>query len=184
MRKEPRIIDRVESVILMGGSYTRGNRTPAAEFNIWADAEAAAAVFAGGWRSLTMIGLDLTHQATAEEETVRRIAGIGSPLGAFVTDVLAFFGSTYKKMQGFEHPPVHDPCCVAALIDDSIITTREAFVGVETAGHLTYGMTVTDFDALLGHPVNARVGTGIDNPRFWDLIVDALERLSAAAVER
>lgn len=182
MRKEPRIIDRAKGVVLMGGSYTRGNRTPAAEFNIWADAEAAAAVFSGGWRSLTMIGLDLTHQALAEDETVRRIAAIGSPLGAFVTDVLAFFGSTYRNVQGFDHPPVHDPCCVAALIDPSVITTREAYVAVETAGQLTYGMTVTDFDGLLGQPVNAVVGTGIDNPRFWDLIVDALERLSATAV--
>jgi purine nucleosidase len=180
MRTEPRIVERVKQVILMGGAYGRGNRTPAAEFNIWADAEAAAAVFDGGWRRLTMFGLDLTHQATADADVVARIRAIGSDLSDFVGEVLAFFGSTYKKHQGFDAPPVHDPCCVAALIDPTLVTTREAFVTVETAGRWTYGMTVTDFDDLFGEPRNAFVGTHIDKDRFWDLIVDAIQRLSDA----
>ncbi len=104
MRQEPAIVDRVKRVVLMGGAYTRGNRTPAAEFNIAADPEAAYAVFDAGW-PVTMVGLDLTHQATATPDVVERIRAIGSPLSEFVVDVLGFFTASYKQHQGFDAPP-------------------------------------------------------------------------------
>lgn len=181
MSKEPRIVERVKRVTLMGGAYTRGNRTPAAEFNIVADPEAAHAVFAADW-PVTMVGLDLTHQATATPDVVARIAAIGSPLARFVTDVLAFFGSMYKEHQGFDAPPVHDPCCIAKLIDPAVFETRDAFVTVELTGTWTTGMTVTDFDGLYGQPHNTQVATALDRDRFWDLTVDAIRTLSQAQV--
>ncbi|MDQ4504400.1 nucleoside hydrolase [Sinomonas sp. ASV322] len=180
MRKEPSIIGRVKEVVLMGGSYTRGNRTPAAEFNIAADPEAAAAVFDAEW-PVTMVGLDLTHQATADDDVVARIAAIGSPLADFVVEVLTFFASTYRERQGFDAPPVHDPCCVAAIIDPSVMEIRSAFVAVELAGTWTSGMTVTDFGDAYGQPHNARVATKLDRARFWDLTIEAIRRLSEAS---
>ncbi len=178
LRKEPRLVERVARVVLMGGAYTRGNRTPAAEFNIAADPEAAHVVFDARW-PVTMVGLDLTHQAIADAEVVSRIAEIGSPLATFVVEVLAFFTRSYQEHQGFDAPPVHDPCCIAALIDPSVLRTREAFVAVELAGTWTTGMTVTDFGDAYGQPHNTQVATELDRARFWDLMIDALRRLSA-----
>jgi purine nucleosidase len=179
MRKEPAIVDRVKRVVLMGGSYTRGNKTPTAEFNIAADPEAAQAVFSAPW-PVTMVGLDLTHQATADADVVARIKGIGSPLSSFVVDVLEFFGSTYREQQGFDAgPPVHDLCCVAWLCDPQVFTTREAFVVVELTGTWTNGMTVTDFAGLFGQPNNTDVAITLDKPRLWDMTVDAIASLSA-----
>lgn len=183
LRKEPRIIERVKQVVLMGGSYTRGNRTPAAEFNIAADPEAAAAVFDTDWK-LTMVGLDLTHQATADAQVVDRIAAIGSPLSDFVGAVLAFFTSSYREQEGFEAPPVHDPCCIAKLVDPAVFQTRDAFVAVELAGTWTAGMTVTDFSDAYGREHNTQVATVLDRDRFWDITVDAISRLSASGSQQ
>lgn len=177
LRKEPRIVERVKQVVLMGGSFTRGNTTPTSEFNILADPEAAAVVFAAGWK-VTMVGLDVTHQAVAGPDVIRRIAQIDSPLSRFLVDVLTFFGSAYRERQGFEAPPVHDPCCIAALIDPEIITTKSAFVAVELTGRWTYGMTVTDFGDAYGHPHNASVATELNSERFWDLTTAAIAALS------
>jgi purine nucleosidase len=178
MRLEPAIVDRVARVVLMGGAYTRGNRTPAAEFNIVADPEAAEAVFAAPW-DVTMVGLDLTHQATADAAVVERIAAIGSPLSSFVVDVLGFFASTYKQHQGFDAPPVHDPCCVAMVADPAVAETRDAFVAVELTGTWTTGMTVTDFGDAYGQPHNTHVATRLDHGRFWDMTVGAIAALSS-----
>ncbi len=183
MRKEPRIVERVKRVVLMGGGYSRGNVTPTAEFNIYVDPEAAEAVFAADW-PVTMVGLDLTHQATATADVVERIRAIGSPLSQFVVDVLTFFGSTYRERQGFDAPPVHDLCCVAALCDPAVLATRPAFVTVELAGRWTAGTTVTDFGDLLGRPHNTDVATTLDRELLWDMTVQAIDRLSRTGGER
>ncbi len=178
MRKEPRIVERVKEVVLMGGAYTRGNRTPAAEFNIIVDPEAAQAVFSGDWK-VTMVGLDLTHQALATPDVVERIRAIDSPLSEFVVDMLAFFGAAYLEHQGFEHPAVHDLVCVAKVADPLVFTTREAFVAVELTGTWTTGMTVTDFTDLLGQKHNTHVAMELDKDRLWDMTIDAIATLSA-----
>ena len=186
IRKEPRIVERVKSVVLMGGAYTRGNVTAAAEFNIYVDPEAAEAVFAADW-DVTMVGLDLTHQATATSDVIERITEVGGPLATFVTDMLGFFRSTYLERFGFPDPPVHDPCCVAKLIDPAVFATRDAFVAVELTGRWTSGMTYTVFDPELSIPEvreaaaarrRTHVATTLDKDRFWDLVVDALGRLT------
>ncbi len=181
LRAEPRIAKRVKRVSLMGGAYTRGNASPAAEFNILADPEAAAAVFAAGW-PITMVGLDLTHQAQASDDVFARLAAVGGPLATFVVDMLRFFQATYAERQGFAYPPVHDPCAVAGLIDD-IVTCEPAHVAVETHGEWTAGMTVVDFDryrSIQGEhaPTNASVATRLDVPRFWDEVIGAITNLT------
>jgi len=177
MRKAPAIVERVKRVVLMGGAYTRGNRTPAAEFNIAADPEAAYAVFDASW-PVTMVGLDLTHQATVDSQVRQRIADIGSPLSSFVSEVLAFFAQSYQQHQGFDAPPVHDPCCIAAIADPEVIRTRDAFVTVELTGTWTAGMTVTDFGNAYDRPHNTQVATHLERDRFWDMMVAAVQRLS------
>jgi purine nucleosidase len=178
LRREPRIVPMVREVVLMGGAYTRGNITPAAEFNIGVDPEAAAIVFGAGW-PVTMVGLDLTHQALATPDVLERIGAVGTPLALVLRDLLVFFRDTYRNDQGMPAPPVHDPCAVARVIAPEIMAVREAFVAVETQGRWTSGMTVTDFGNAYGQRPNTLVATTLDVPRFWDLVLDAITRISA-----
>ena len=175
-RKEPRIVGRVAEVVLMGGAYGRGNRTPVSEFNIGCDPEAARIVFREPW-PVTMVGLDLTHQALATPEVVARIAGLDTAPARFVADLLEFFGASYRRVQGFAAPPVHDPCAVAFVADPGVLTTRRAPLDVEVGGALTAGMTVADLRGPEPAQCRTRVAVTLDAARFWDLVVDALTRL-------
>jgi inosine-uridine nucleoside N-ribohydrolase len=177
LRREPRIAAAVREVVLMGGSFTRGNVTPAAEFNVYVDPEAAAVVFAAGW-PLTMVGLDLTHQARVTPEVLARIEALGTPLATAVVEMMRFYGRRSAAEGG---PPLHDPCAVARVIDPGVMACRDAFIAVETEGRWTRGMTVTDFAARLGGPANAAVAMELDVPAFWDLMLDALRRLGHPA---
>jgi purine nucleosidase len=180
VRKEPRIVQKVQEIILMGGAFTRGNTTPAAEFNIHVDPEAAKIVFTAGW-PLTMVGLDLTHQALATPAVLDRIAGLGTPIARIAVELMEFFRETYRRNAGFDSPPVHDPCAVAGVIDRGVMQYVDAFVAIETRGEFTSGMTVTDFAGRLG-PVNVKVATRLGVERFWNLMVDAIERIGASTV--
>ncbi|MEV0123610.1 nucleoside hydrolase [Streptomyces sp. NPDC050703] len=175
-RKEPRIVERVREVVLMGGGYHTGNWSPVAEFNIKIDPEAAHIVFNEPW-PVTMVGLDLTHQALATPEVVERIAKVGTGPAVFVTELLDFFGAMYLQAQGFDAPPVHDPCAVAYVIDPDVMTVRKAPVDIELTGTLTLGMTVTDLRAPAPDDCHTQVAVDLDHQRFWDLVVDALERI-------
>ncbi|MFF1381641.1 nucleoside hydrolase [Streptomyces sp. NPDC058308] len=175
-RKEPRIVERVREVVLMGGGYHTGNWSPVAEFNIKIDPEAAHIVFNESW-PVTMVGLDLTHQALATPEVIERIGKVGTAPALFVNELLDFFGAMYLEAQGFDAPPVHDPCAVAYVIDPSVMTVRKAPVDIELTGTLTLGMTVTDFRAPAPDDCHTQVAVDLDHQRFWDLIVDALERI-------
>ena len=176
VRKEPRIVERVAEVVLMGGAYARGNRTPVSEFNIGCDPEAAQIVFREPW-PVTMVGLDLTHQALATPAVVARIAELGTAPARFVADLLEFFAGTYRTLQGFAAPPVHDPCAVAFVIDPGVLTTRRAPLDVELHGALTTGMTVADLRGPEPADCHTRVAVTLDHARFWDLVVDALARI-------
>lgn len=188
MRLEPAIIGRVKSVMLMGGSFTRGNATPSAEFNIFADPEAAAAVFAADW-DVTMVGLDLTLQALATRQLQDRVREIGGPLADFVIDIWAFMARTYEDINEDGAPPVHDACCVAAIADPNLFTTEPAHVAVELNGEYTRGMTVTNFTRAVpsmhhasvlapGQQPNATVAMQLDWDRFADLVADSIRTLS------
>lgn len=176
VRKEPRIVERVKEVVLMGGGYHEGNWSAVAEFNIKIDPEAAHIVFEEPW-PVTMVGLDLTHQALATDAVEASIKELGTPVADFVVGLFGFFREAYRENQGFEHPPVHDPCTIAYLIDPSVVQTVKAPVHVELTGTHTTGMTVTDFRAPAPADCHTQVATKLDHAGFWNLVVDALRRL-------
>ncbi|GCD47850.1 nucleoside hydrolase [Streptomyces paromomycinus] len=176
VRKEPRIAERVREVVLMGGGFHEGNWSAVAEFNIVIDPHAAHIVFNERW-PVTMVGLDLTHQALATPEVTKKIADVGTEPARFVLELLDFFRDAYRENQGFEFPPVHDPCAVAYVIDPDVMTVRKAPVDIELTGGLTMGMTVTDFRWPIPEDCRTQVAVKLDHERFWNLVVDALERI-------
>ena len=179
MRKEPRIVERVREVVMMGGAYGRGNVTPAAEFNTYVDPEAAEMVFQGDWR-VTMIGLEVTQLALATEPVFTRIEALGTEVGRAVGGMLRFYREQQQREEGVVAPPVHDPCAVARIIDPELVECREAYVRVALDSELTRGMTVTDFKRAPGRPPNALVGVDLQVQAFWDVFLDALTRIDGA----
>lgn len=180
VRREPRLADRVREIVPMGGGYHTGNWSPVAEFNIKTDPEAAHIVFNEDW-PLTMMGLDLTHQALATAQVQQRITGIGSTCSDFVVGLLDFFRGSYLTGQGFQDPPVHDACTVAYLIDPGIVTTRKVPLDIELRGELTVGMTVADFRTPAPDDCSTQVAVDLDHERFWSLVVEAIRALPVKA---
>lgn len=176
VRKEPRIAERVKEVVLMGGGYHVGNWSAAAEFNIVIDPEAAHIVFNEKWK-LTMVGLDVTHQALATPDVVAAIEAVGTKPAQFVLELLEFFAESYRDAQGFDYPPVHDPCAVALVIDPSVMSVIRIPLDVELTGSLTLGMTVADFRAAAPEDCTTYAATNLDHEKFWGLIIDALTRI-------
>ena len=176
VRQEPRLVERVKQVVLMGGGVHVGNWSPVAEFNIVIDPEAADIVFSAGWK-VVMCGLDVTHQALATPEVAARIAGIGTAPARFVGELLEFFGRTYADVQGFDSPPVHDPVAVAYVIDPTVVRAVQMPIAIETQGRLTTGMTVADLRSSAPADCPTWAAMELDHTGFWDLVVDALERI-------
>src|SRR5918997_4345963 len=175
LREHPELKDRVAHISLMGGSIGLGNTTPAAEFNIYVDPEAAREVFESGL-PITMSGLDVTHQAEAgpdERETLRTLGRVGG----MVADLLEFFAATYESVYGFDAPPLHDAVAVAAVLEPALLETRAMRVDVECESELTRGETVCDFYGVTGRRPNAEVGVRLDREGFFDLLYRSLERL-------
>jgi inosine-uridine nucleoside N-ribohydrolase len=175
--EHPEVHGSIKEIVIMGGSTDRGNTTPAAEFNILVDPEAAAAVFESGL-PLTMIGLNLTHQALATPDILQRIQALPGEPARAVAAWMQFFGGRYERVYGAFAPPVHDPCTIALLIDPAVMSCVDAFVAVETAGEWTRGMTVVDLLGRYEQAPNAKVAMELDAARFWDLVIGALERLA------
>lgn len=177
MRMEPRIVDKIKEIVLMGGAYQLGNVTPAAEFNIVADAEAAYVVFTSG-RPLTMMGLDLTRQALCYPEIVDRMEAIGNKASGLFADLMRFFGMTQKKVFGWEGGPLHDPTCIAYLIDPSCIETKEMFSEVEIRSDKSYGRTLCDYFHVTGQEPNSNVAIKLDVEKYWNIVEDCLRMYS------
>src|SRR5829696_5483087 len=175
LEEYPRFQENVERIVLMGGSIGLGNTTPAAEFNIYVDPEAAREVFESGL-PITMSGLDVTHQAGAgpnERERMRATGRVGSVVAGF----LDYFAAAYESVYGFDAPPLHDPVAVAAVLKPTLLETRPMRVDVECEGELTRGETVCDFYGVTGKPPNAEVGVRLDREGFFDLLYRSLGRL-------
>ncbi|MCU1579416.1 MAG: nucleoside hydrolase [Rhodoglobus sp.] len=181
VRKEPRIASRVKQVVLMGGGVNVGNWSATSEFNIVIDPEAAHIVFNESW-PLTMVGLDLTHEALATPAVEAAIAAVGTGPARFVGTLLKFFGDAYKDQQGFDSPPVHDPCAVAFVIDPTVMEVVRVPLDIELTGSLTLGMTVADFRAPAPADCTTQVARNLDHAKFWALVVDALERIGDPAL--
>jgi pyrimidine-specific ribonucleoside hydrolase len=175
LREHPELKDRVAHISLMGGSIGLGNTTPAAEFNVYVDPEAAREVFESGL-PITMSGLDVTHQAgagPAERENLRSLGRIG----AVVAELLEFFAGTYERVYGFGAPPLHDAVAVATVMELGLLQTRPMRVDVECESELTRGESVCDFYGVTGKPPNAEVGVELDREGFFDLLYRVLGRL-------
>jgi purine nucleosidase/pyrimidine-specific ribonucleoside hydrolase len=166
----------VRDIVWMGGSTARGNTRPYAEFNALVDPEAAEVVFTSG-KPLTMVGLNLTHQAQATPEVVERLRAVGNPAATAAIGWLTFFADTYRRVYGMAGPPVHDACAVALMIDPAVLRSVETFVAIETDGRWTRGATVVDLHGRLRQPPNAKVAMELDVARFWDLVIEAIASL-------
>lgn len=176
-RKAPDIIDRVQEIILMGGAYFEvGNITPAAEFNIYVDPEAARNVLASGVK-ITMIPLDVTHKALTSRARVQAFRDLGSRVGNFTADMLDFFERFDVEKYGSEGGPLHDPCVIAYLIQPELFSGRHINVEIETASPLTLGMTVADWWGVTDRPANALFIGDVDADGFFALLTERLGRL-------
>jgi len=167
--------EKPERLVLMGGSIAEGNVTPAAEFNIWADPEAATRVFASGL-DVTMVGLDVTHRAlvtTAHKEQLRAAGRVGR----FVAELLDFYGVFHRKVYGFDGSPVHDAVAVAQVIRPDLLELERLNVRVDCESELCRGRTVVDVWRRTGLEPNANVAVGIDSQAFLDLLLERLAKL-------
>lgn len=170
----PELKPNIARIVLMGGAAGAGNWTPAAEFNIYVDPEAADMVFKSGI-PITMCGLDVTHEAQVMDEDIARVRTITNPVAQCVAGLLDFFMIYHRDPKwGFAGAPLHDPCTIAWLLAPALFHGVECRVDIETRGLHTTGMTVVDRYQLTGKPANALVLLGLDRPGFIDLLVERL----------
>jgi inosine-uridine nucleoside N-ribohydrolase len=165
---------RPERIVLMGGAIAEGNVTPAAEFNIWCDPEAAARVFASGI-DVTMIGLDVTHKAIFTPAHSGRLAG---RTGGLVTELLRFYDRFHREVYDFDGSPIHDAVAVAHVLNADLVGTLKRNVEIEIASELCRGRTVVDLWKRTDREPNARVGVDIDADGFLELLVERLNSLA------
>jgi inosine-uridine nucleoside N-ribohydrolase len=165
----------IERLVLMGGAIAEGNFTPAAEFNVWCDPEAAAAVLASGLE-ITLIGLDVTHQAILGADVERRLRSDGR-IGSFVADLNVFFTRYHRETYGWEGAPIHDAVALASIVRPELVETRHRNVEVERESELTRGRTVVDLWNRTDRPPNAHVGISLDSAAFFDLLVERVATL-------
>lgn len=176
IRQAPEIVARVRDVVLMGGAIHTGNVTPVAEFNIAVDPEAAQAVFNAGW-PVTMVGLDVTHQALATPDVEAQFAALGTPFGDVAVELIHSYRHAYANDQAFVDPPCHDPVAVARVIAPELVTVRQAPVNVELHGELTTGQTIVDLRRPAPTECITSVATELDHTGFWQLVVNTVDRL-------
>jgi inosine-uridine nucleoside N-ribohydrolase len=171
--------ENVERIVLMGGSIAEGNMTPAAEFNVWCDPEAAQRVFQSGL-DVTMIGLDVTHQALLTPALAEQLRATGH-IGTFVAELVEFFTVYHRDTYGWEGAPIHDAVAVAHLLLPGLVETRHRNVEVELESELCRGRTVVDLWRRTGRPANAYVGISLDTERFFKLLLERIAALDRAA---
>ena len=177
LQRHPQDASNIARIVFMGGSTERGNHTPYAEFNTFADPEALDLVLNAGLTTY-MVGLNLTHQALATDDIVERMRAMPHVLGQTAAAWMGFFGTSYNRVWRFDAPPVHDPCTIAAIIDPDLITWQDAFVAVETVGPWTRGATAVDlFDRWPERRPNAHVGMQLDSDAYWELVLTTVDSL-------
>lgn len=184
LRSAPDLRDSLAGISIMGGG-TFGNRTPAAEFNIWADPDAAAIVFEAGI-PLTMAGLDVTHQFIVTPERIDSVDALGTDLSTLLADLFRFFSANYiSRHDDIRGAALHDPLAVLALTDPDLFTATDRHVTVETRGAHTTGMTVVDRRGISDRrPPNVRFLEHLDAAGAWDLVLDSLRAGAGRANDR
>ena len=175
--RAPDIIEKVQEIVLMGGAYFEvGNITPAAEFNIYVDPEAAAEVFASGV-PLVMMSLDVTHEAMTSADWVQAMRALPNRSGPAVASWTDFFERFDKEKYGSKGAPLHDPCTIAWLIRPDLFEGRRINVEIETKGEFTTGMTVADYWGVTGRPANALFLRHVDRDGLFALLAERITRL-------
>ncbi len=169
MRMKPNIVPKIKQIVLMGGAIANGNVSPAAEFNIMADAEAAYVCFTSG-RPMTMVGLDVTRKVLCYPEIVERMGRIRNRASKLFVDLMGHFCKTQKEVFGWEGGPLHDPVTLAYLIDPSVLKVKPMNVRIDIRSTESYGRTNCDPFDYLHLPHTADVAMDIDVERFWDII--------------
>jgi|CXWJ01.1.fsa_nt_gi inosine-uridine nucleoside N-ribohydrolase len=175
LRVEPRLAQWIPRTIIMGGAHRTGNLTPRAEFNIWADPEAAHVVFHAGLRDLTLVPLDATHKALVSLVDCAALRGLGTPAGEATATFVERRIRGYDEGQPMSRPgaaPVHDALCVAAVFQPDIITTEQLYVTVETHGEVTVGETVIDVAGRSKQPPNMAVAFDADEQAFVQILLE------------
>ncbi|WP_251500430.1 nucleoside hydrolase [Otoolea muris] len=175
MRMEPRIVEKIEQIVLMGGAYTNGNVTPAAEFNIIADADAAYVCFTSG-RPITMVGLDVTRKALCYPAVVDRMEKVGNKASKLFVDLMRHFCKSQKEVFGWEGGPLHDPITIAYLLDPSVLTVKPMHAEIDIRSTQSYGRTNCDYFGYQKLEPTADVAVDIDVEKFWDIIEDGLRK--------
>ncbi|MCB5201452.1 nucleoside hydrolase [Neorhizobium sp. T786] len=177
LQKEPAIAERVKELVMMGGGFFEGgNITPAAEFNIYVDPDAAAAVFASGM-PIVMMPLDVTHQVLTRKDRVAKIAALDTRPAKVLVDWLAFFERFDEEKYGSDGGPLHDPTVIAYLLKPELFSGRHCNVEIETQSELTVGMTVVDWWRVSGRQPNAMVMRDVDSDGFFELLTERVGRL-------
>lgn len=175
--RQPAVAGRLREIVLMGGSFSEGgNRTPAAEFNIFVDPHAADIVFRSGV-PITVMPLDVTHKVLTSPQRLARLAKIDTPAGRAVYGMLGFFERFDIERYGSEGAPLHDPCVIAYLLQPDLFGGKEVPVKIETGSELTMGMMVVDWWGATDDPPNATVMRDVDADAFFGLLIDRIARL-------
>jgi inosine-uridine nucleoside N-ribohydrolase len=174
LARYPELQDRLERVVLMGGAIGQGNVTPAAEFNIWADPEAAHRAFSSDL-DLTMVGLDVTHRALMTPSHAAQLAGSGAA-GELVADMYSFYAQFHRRDYGWQGAPVHDAVAMAHVIDSTLLTTEHCGVIVDTGPELSRGRTHVDLQRRAWEP-NCHVAVAVDHERFFELLTTRISAL-------
>lgn len=177
LKKAPEIAGRVRELVMMGGGFFEGgNITPAAEFNVYVDPEAAAAVFKAGI-PIVMMPLDVTHKVLTLKSRVEKLRAIGSRPAKALVEMLDFFERFDVEKYGSDGGPLHDPTVIAYLLKPELFSGRNCNVEVETASPLTVGMTVVDWWQVTGRNHNALVMKDVDADGFFALLTERVGRL-------
>jgi len=175
LEARPDLHDKIREIVIMGGSTLRGNTTPAAEFNIWVDPEAAARVFASDVDT-TMVGLDVTHRALMTPAHADQLKASGR-IGGVVAELFAFYNRFHSRVYDLPGSPVHDALAVAHVIRADLLTTKHCHVAVDCASELCRGRTVVDLWSVTGNETNAHVATEVQGTAFIDLLVERIGSL-------
>jgi inosine-uridine nucleoside N-ribohydrolase len=175
LARYPELEPKVARIVLMGGAIAEGNMTPAAEFNIWADREAAQRVFSSGL-DLTMIGLDVTHLALMRKRHVDQLADNGVA-GKLVADLYRFYAEHHKRRYRWNGAPIHDAVAVAHVIDGTLLETKDCGVVVDTGPELSRGRTYVDLWGSARWRTNCHVAVNIDSERFLELLIERITGL-------
>lgn len=180
MIKAPDIIERIGEIVLMGGAYFEvGNATPAAEFNIYVDPEAADIVMRSGVK-ITMVPLDVSHQILTTDQRVKSLRELGNRTGVVVAEMIDFFERFDEDKYGWDGAPLHDPCVIAYLLQPDLFGGRQINVQIETGSELTMGMTVADYWGITDPekcPRNVMFLRHANADGFYDLLEQRLARL-------